>query len=77
MTSVYQTKQTFWQRAKNTGKEAWKKGAPKVRAAAKIVGQKAIESGKWAAKEGYKAYKEGSKKPIRKKRKGRKGKKKV
>jgi hypothetical protein len=71
MVSVYQSKQTLWQKTKNAGKEAWRKGAPKVKAAAKVAGEKAIEGGKWAAKEGYKAYQEGSKKP-RKKRKGKK-----
>ena len=71
MSSVYQTKQTLWQRSKNAGRGVWRTGAPKVKAAAKATGKKAIEGGRWAVKEGYRAYQEGSKKP-KKKRKGTK-----
>ena len=73
MGTAYQSKQTLWQKAKNAGREAWRKGAPKVKAAAKVASKKAIEGGRWAAKEGYKVYQEGSKK-LGKKRKGEKAK---
>ncbi len=58
---MYQTKQSFWQRAKNRAKEELRKGTPKVKAAAKKAGQKAIGGGKRAAKEQYKAYQEETK----------------
>jgi len=71
--SAYQTKQSLWQKTKNAGKEAIRKGKPKIKAAAKVAGHKAVEGGRWAAREAFKAYKEGSKAP-RKKSKGKKGK---
>lgn len=70
---TYQTKQTFWQKAKNAAKESIKKNAPKVKAAAKTAGRKAMEGGRWAAIEAYKAYEKGRKTPQGK-HKGRKAK---
>lgn len=66
MSNVHQSQQYFWGKVKNAGKEIVRKVKPKVTAAAKVAGRKAMEGGRWAAIEAYKAYQEDHKTSMRK-----------